>query len=440
MKRLFTLTLLVLVLGVVQSFSATKWEFVKVFPDTTLQVDGNGMHGIAVDPLGRVWIAPYGAIDSIFDVVAAKYVVCRPIYIYNANGTKASFSPIRSITIGGKTDTLYNSTRGMKADKDGNIVYTSYDVYYKIDYRTGAGIAKVQPTVGGYGVAAAFDDANEMFTGYVLPSASPMKFYDASFNYVGNVDTQSLGYSRCIEVSKDGNSVYWTTFTLGKVYVYTSPDHTLLPYAITDSMANGIAVESTCWNSRDGYCYMSGGNPLNPPSAGPWSVNTWYAFDMTNYTVQDSIKFNDAAYPYGTGTDNSPRPRGIAFTTSGDTAYVCMFNLYTRGRAGVQMFRRVPVSVENIDNVIPNGFELSQNYPNPFNPSTEIRFTVANAGFTTIKVYSVLGEEVASLVNENLAVGSYKTTFDAAKLSSGTYIYTLTSGNTHISKKMLLVK
>jgi hypothetical protein len=126
---------------------------------------------------------------------------------------------------------------------------------------------------------------------------------------------------------------------------------------------------------------------------------------------------------------------------TGDTAYFAGFNLIAGGgRGGIQMFRRVLVSVEQTDNLIPNGYALSQNYPNPFNPSTEIRFTVAHSGFTTIKVYNVLGEEVATLVNENLGAGSYKTTFEAGKLSSGTYIYTLTSGDTHISKKMLLVK
>ena len=90
--------------------------------------------------------------------------------------------------------------------------------------------------------------------------------------------------------------------------------------------------------------------------------------------------------------------------------------------------------------MIPDGYALSQNYPNPFNPSTEIEFTLPKAGLTTLKVYDVLGKEVATLVNENLGVGTFKTSLDGSRLSSGTYIYTLSSGDSRISKKMLLVK
>jgi len=104
------------------------------------------------------------------------------------------------------------------------------------------------------------------------------------------------------------------------------------------------------------------------------------------------------------------------------------------------MFRRVVTSVEQVESGIPSGYTLSQNFPNPFNPSTEIHFTVAKGGITTLIVYDMLGREVATLVNENLAPGTYKSKFDASKLSSGSYIYTLTSGNFRMSQKMLLLK
>ncbi|MBI5471282.1 MAG: T9SS type A sorting domain-containing protein, partial [Ignavibacteriae bacterium] len=82
----------------------------------------------------------------------------------------------------------------------------------------------------------------------------------------------------------------------------------------------------------------------------------------------------------------------------------------------------------------------SQNYPNPFNPATEIKFTLTKSGFVTLKVYSTLGQEVATLVNEELGVGGYTSHFDASKLSSGTYIYRLTANGQSISKKMMVVK
>jgi len=97
-------------------------------------------------------------------------------------------------------------------------------------------------------------------------------------------------------------------------------------------------------------------------------------------------------------------------------------------------------SVEKLDDLIPAQFELEQNYPNPFNPSTTIRFTIPEAGLVTLKVYNLLGEEVATLLNEEQTTGVYEVTFDAAQLSSGIYFYTISSGNFVASKKMILLK
>jgi len=83
---------------------------------------------------------------------------------------------------------------------------------------------------------------------------------------------------------------------------------------------------------------------------------------------------------------------------------------------------------------------LDQNYPNPFNPTTTIQFALPQAGQYRLKVYSVLGEEVAELLNNEFDAGIHKVTFDASRLSSGMYIYRLTGNNVNITKKMLLMK
>lgn len=92
------------------------------------------------------------------------------------------------------------------------------------------------------------------------------------------------------------------------------------------------------------------------------------------------------------------------------------------------------------NSVIPNEYKLAQNYPNPFNPSTTIQFVVPEAGMYSLKVYNVLGEEVADLINNQLASGQHKVNFDASKLASGMYIYKLSGNNVNISKKMILMK
>ncbi len=88
----------------------------------------------------------------------------------------------------------------------------------------------------------------------------------------------------------------------------------------------------------------------------------------------------------------------------------------------------------------PISYSLSQNYPNPFNPSTTITFSLEKAGTVTLRIYNILGQEVMSLVNEDLKSGTYSYKFDASRLSSGVYFYSLNAGTFHQVKKMMLLK
>jgi Secretion system C-terminal sorting domain len=99
----------------------------------------------------------------------------------------------------------------------------------------------------------------------------------------------------------------------------------------------------------------------------------------------------------------------------------------------------IPLPVENTNEVVQD-FHLEQNYPNPFNPSTSIQYRVSSISNVSLKVYDVLGNEVATLVNEEKPAGSYEVKFDAAGLSSGIYFYSLIAGNFAATKKMLLLK
>jgi hypothetical protein len=102
-------------------------------------------------------------------------------------------------------------------------------------------------------------------------------------------------------------------------------------------------------------------------------------------------------------------------------------------------------------NEVPDGFHLQQNYPNPFNPKTGVRFQVAgvrevgardqgSGASVKLTVYDLLGREVAVLVNERKAPGSYEVSFDGSGLASGVYIYRMTAGSFATSRKMILVK
>jgi len=102
----------------------------------------------------------------------------------------------------------------------------------------------------------------------------------------------------------------------------------------------------------------------------------------------------------------------------------------------------VETSVTNQEEIIntPTEFVLNQNYPNPFNPTTTISFSIPSSGFTSLKVYDILGNEVATLLNEEKPAGSYEINFNASSLSSGTYFYKLQAGSFLETKKMILLK
>ena len=97
-------------------------------------------------------------------------------------------------------------------------------------------------------------------------------------------------------------------------------------------------------------------------------------------------------------------------------------------------------AMEGKDVQIAGSYELSQNYPNPFNPSTVINYTITKSGFVSLKVYNILGKEVAALINRSQEAGTYSVEFNASSLPSGIYIYTIQSGQFTASRKLMLLK
>jgi len=85
-------------------------------------------------------------------------------------------------------------------------------------------------------------------------------------------------------------------------------------------------------------------------------------------------------------------------------------------------------------------FDLSQNYPNPFNPSTTISFQLPEESFITLKVFDAIGTEVETIAEGRYPSGVHEVVFNADKLSSGLYLYRITSGNIEMTKKMIVVK
>jgi photosystem II stability/assembly factor-like uncharacterized protein len=158
---------------------------------------------------------------------------------------------------------------------------------------------------------------------------------------------------------------------------------------------------------------------------------TWVT--QTSGTTNDlsGVSFTDANNGTVVGEGGT-----ILHTTNGGTTWVA--------QSGVTF-----IGEERVGEV-PTDYVLEQNYPNPFNPSTKISFKLQVSGFTTLKVYDMLGREVRTLVSEELKTGSYETTFsaeggsasgrDASSLASGVYLYRLQAGDFVQTKKLVLLR
>jgi len=110
------------------------------------------------------------------------------------------------------------------------------------------------------------------------------------------------------------------------------------------------------------------------------------------------------------------------------------------GKIYVYSMKKFLVDVNDNDNQMPQKYSLEQNYPNPFNPTTTINYSVRGKGFAQLKIYDVLGKEIATLVNEEKRQGRYSVKFNGTNLPSGVYIYTLRVNNFVQSRKMMLLK
>jgi len=488
MKKTVTAVILLSLLATVAAFG--QWQDLGIFPKAGVTPGDtlfSSVHGLAVDPDGKIWICSYYAYPedtiliknygarigngtTITDSVISKQVAVRALYIYNPNGTKASFSPMKFVTVGGVQDTLggrslqayagapylWNPSSspdpgvGLRTDQDGNILACYRDRIWRINYKTGAGMDRGLVNSARASVTSPGVDVNGyVFINRVVSGATPLYILNPDLTFLQNaVDTlDPNSFSRATEVSKDGNDIYFCGYTDRAIYRYRSTAGVLGSFlSRVDTIMKGFHTESIGWcpkPTHNAYLWASCGSYNDMPNDWPghptqYTPGTWYAIDTAgDGSVKDSIKWT-----FQIPGDVNERPRSIAFSPGGDTAYVGVFGNSGHGYAQLRMYRRggAANSVEPVNTGVPEAYALSQNYPNPFNPSTEIEFKVAKAGMTTLVVYDILGRQVATLVNQNMNPGTFRAKLDGTRLASGTYIYTLTSGDARITKKMMLLK
>lgn len=174
-------------------------------------------------------------------------------------------------------------------------------------------------------------------------------------------------------------------------------------------------------------------------SPGELTITVGDAVRWTNVLGTHNVKADDNSFTSGPAAP-APWEFTHTFTTVGLHPYYCEPH---GGPGGTGMAAVVivqsPVSIDD-EKLIADKFELLQNYPNPFNPSTNIGYRISDRGFVSLKVYNILGDEIATLVNEEKEQGVYNITFDASGLSSGMYLYKLQAGSFVEMKKMIIIK
>lgn len=445
------------------SASAQNWKFAEVFPQLGFMpgpLSASGINNaITVDPMGRVWLASFHYGDSIS--TSSGYIQVKSIYCLNPNGSQASFSPLHILTnkSGTISDTLnyprmdWSYSYGMRTGPDGNIYFIQGDYIIELNYHDGTVLQQVEYPIPGFKgslASCAIDSLGEVFVVPVISGPGPNAISSDFSSVAATIDTSAYGgVARTIEVSPDGNDVYVPYFAGAPgspcVYHYNSSSGTLGTYTLADTLFKGMAVESMAWQPGTGYLWVGdGGTATNPSAAGSgWTPFSWYGFDMTNPSkpvLKDSITWNLSAV--GINADSAKTTliddRGIAFSPTGDTVYVAMFNTNTNC---IQMFVNTATPVVERPNTVPTSYSLSQNYPNPFNPTTRIDYALKATGNVSLKVYDVLGREVATLVNGVQAAGQHSVTFNASNFASGMYFYSLTTPDgLTVTKKMILMK
>lgn len=183
------------------------------------------------------------------------------------------------------------------------------------------------------------------------------------------------------------------------------------------------------------------------------NLHSLYSFEwFTGYTQDTSywnwLNYGSIQTQYPSGVEGPVTIPSLAFVNINPNASVISYYAFAIADNQTELIAvmneatnkyNTVLSVDKISE-LPTGYSLDQNYPNPFNPSTRIQFSINNTESVSLKVFDVLGNEVATLVNEELTPGIYQYDFDASNLSSGVYYYKLQAGSFTETKKMILVR
>jgi len=344
---------------------------------------------------------------------------------------------------------IHNYFSGGGATVNGILTFASTEVKKNMDYikqdilKKGASLKPIALTEYNIGFG---DDARKIGTSYVNGMQSVVLFNELIKN--------NFGLScRWLLISGEG-----TLFYGGTDQNYLNHPRPEFYYTIYLQNFTGDHSISASSSIADILCYAT---KFSSGETGLVIVNKNTAEKIVSIDTKSiGVGNNYYIYSFTGGTDNAPFSQNVYINGNGPDTYQwgpfdnlnsIPANKYpveneiklTSPGSSVQliMIDKGFVSVKNENNSAAiKEFHLFQNYPNPFNPETKISYSIPVEEFVTIKVYDILGREVATLVNKKESAGTHEFNFNASALSSGTYIYKMQAGNFIATKKLILIK
>jgi hypothetical protein len=420
-------------------------------------LDSDRLSGMVIDNLGNVYVTgtSYGEIpfSDPFDHIGMSFTTIK----YDSNGTQKwvrKFNELNTINPG------RDYARALAVDNSGNIYVTGESVgmngpldfneecvtikYNSFGDSLWTRIYLVDPnSVHGISpIAIAVNNSGYVFvTGACAYSVmTGTDYFTIKYNSAGNFQWASMytgpgnGTDYPTSIAVDVNDVYVTGMSMGS----TGNDYATVKYNFSgvqqwaqryngpgngDDAANSIKLDAS------GYIYVTGSSVRDKSGVMDIATIKYDSFGNQKWLE----RFNGIENESNAGYSLALNSLGDVFVTGAHADTL-------RGAFQTIKYSQAGTGVYETTSMVPENYSLSQNFPNPFNPTTLISYQIPVAGQVTLKVYDILGKEVACLVKEVKNAGNYEVTFNGSNLSSGIYLYQLKSGSFVGTKKLILMK
>jgi len=440
-----------------RSYGIGSWDYATVKYNTSgiqqwveryngISNDDDEAYSIAVDGTGNVYVTGYslGTWSTGVDIVTIKY---------NTSGI------LQWLKIYAGQDDSQDEGHSIKVDGAGSVYVTGIGGdadYVTIKYNS-SGVQQWVQSYNGPGnyVDEAYSIVVDSFGNvYVTGESWGETYYDyATIKYnssgiqqwVTRYNGPSNDFDKAVSLVVDGSgNVYATGWSFGNItgWDYATVKYSSLGVQQWVQRYNGPADSTDIPHSMaiDGSAniYVTGYSRAASSSGwGDYATIRYSSSGVQQWVQRYNGPGNGSDRAYSITLDASGNVYVTGYSTGTGTYYDYATIKYSQS-----------VGVKPISNEVPKQFALSQNYPNPFNPITKIKFAIplsrgvseGRGVFVTLKIYDILGREVATLVNEQLSLGTYEVEWDASNYPSGVYFYKLITSEHTETKRMVLIK